>query len=210
MTTKDKATKIIKKRYNRFAPLYDFLEGIIERPDFSRWRELLWSKVTDAHILEVDVGTGKNFLYYPPDDKVTAIDLSEGMLERAQIKASKQKVKVRLEQMDVQNLKFTDNTFDTIVASCGFCTVPDPIQGLKGIERVSKAGGKIVLLEHVLSAGRIAGFLMNLLNSLAVLMIGDNVNRRTVENVTKSGLIIAEVTDLKASIIKLIEARKQA
>ena len=104
MTTKDKATKIIKKRYNRFAPLYDFLEGIIERPDFSRWRELLWSKVTDAHILEVDVGTGKNFLYYPPDDKVTAIDLSEGMLERAQIKASKQKVKVRLEQMDVQNL----------------------------------------------------------------------------------------------------------
>lgn len=210
MTTKDKATEIIKKRYNRFTPLYNLLEGIIERPDFSRWRELLWSKVTGAHILEVDVGTGKNFPYYPPDAEVTAIDLSEGMLERAQDKASEQKVKVRLKQTDVQNLKFADNTFDTIVASCGFCTVPDPIQGLRGIERVSKAGGKIVLLEHVLSAGRIAGFLMNLLNSLAVLMIGDNLNRRTVENVTKSSLIIAEVTDLKTSIIKLIEARKLA
>ena len=130
MTKESKATEATKRRYNRIAPVYDLMESLVERSRYSRWRELLWSKVEGIKILEVGVGTGKNFPYYPPNAEITAIDFSEKMMSRAREKAEKRKVKVNLQQMDVQNLKFNDNTFDTVVASFVFCSVPDPIRGL--------------------------------------------------------------------------------
>ena len=115
---------------------------------------------------------------------------------------------MRLQQMDVQNLQFEDNTFDTVVASFTFCSVPDPLRGLMEIKRVCKPEGRVVLLEHVLSTNRILAWLMNLTAPLARI-IGDNPNRRTVENVVKSGLRVEQVTDLGVGIFKLIEARKK-
>lgn len=208
MLTGDEVTEAAKKRYNRIAPLYDFMTGLMEMSRYYR-RELLWSKVEGVHILEVGVGTGKSFSYYPPDVVITAVDFSDRMLKRAKDKAIKQKVKVRLQQMDVQNLEFEDNTFDTVVASFVFCSVPDPVRGLMEVKRVCKPGGKVVLLEHVLSTNRILGWFMNLANPLVVRMIGVNINRQTVGNVIKSDLVVELVTGLGAGIFKLIEARKK-
>lgn len=209
MTTESKATEATKKRYNRIAPVYDFMEGLAERSRYSKWREMLWSKVEGSDILEIGVGTGKNFPHYLKDAEITAIDFSEKMLSRAREKARKQGVQVGLQQMDVQNLEFEDNTFDTVVASFVFCSVPDPIRGLMQVKRVCKPEGKVLLLEHVLSANRVLAWLMNLTNPAAVRVVGANINRRTVENVTKSGLRVEQVTDLAAGIFKLIEARKK-
>lgn len=209
MSAKDKATEIARKRYNRIAPLYDFMEGFVEKSRYSKWRELLWSKVEGSRILEVGVGTGKNFSYYPTDAEITAIDFSEKMLKRAKDKSFRQKMKVNLQQMDVQQLEFEDNTFDTVAASDVFCSVPDPVRGLMEVGRVCQPGGKVVLLEHVLSANRLLGWLMKVANPLVVRTIGANINRRTVENVGKAGLVVEQVTDLGAGIFKLIEARKK-
>jgi len=210
MTTESNDTKVTKRRYDRIARVYDFMEGLIERSRYSKWREILWSKVEGSNILEVGVGTGKNFPYYPPDVKITAIDFSEKMLERAHAKASKQGVPVRLEQMDVQALEFEDNTFESVVASFVFCSVPNPIRGLTEIERVCKSKGKVVLLEHVLSGNPVLAWFMNLVNPLVVRIMGANINRRTVENVIKSGLVVEQITDLGWGIFKLIEARRRA
>ncbi len=209
MLTQGKATKLTKRRYNRIAPLYDLMESLAEMSRYSKWRELLWDKAKGPHILEVGVGTGKNFPYYPADAEITAVDLSEEMLKRARDKARKQKVEVHLEQMDVQNLRFEDDTFDTVIASFVFCSVPDPVRGLMEVKRVCRPGGKVVLLEHVLSANHILGWLMKLANPLVVRTIGANINRRTVDNVIKSDLLLEQVTDLSAGIFKLIEARKK-
>jgi len=204
----DKTTNAIKRRYDRIAPFYDMMEGPIERSGYSRWRKLLWSEVEGKEILEVGVGTGKNFPYYPPGVNITAVDFSIKMLEVAQKRAAKENVKVNLRQMDVQNLEFADNTFDSIVGSFIFCSVPDPVLGLREVKRVLKQGGKLVLLEHVISADPIIARLMNLFNPVIVRLMGPNINRRTVDNVIESGLVLEQVTDLSAGIFKLIEARK--
>jgi len=183
-----KAAETARRRYNRIASIYDLMEGVIERSLYSKWRSLLWSRVEGRHILEVGVGTGKNFPYYPGNAEVTAIDLSEKMLERAEARARKEGVKVHLRQMDVQDLEFEDSSFDTAVATFVFCSVPDPVAGLMELERVCKPGGKVVLLEHVLSNNPILSWLMNLANPLVVRIAGANINRKTVEPLAKSGV----------------------
>ena len=169
----------------------------------------MWSKVEGAIVLEVGVGTGASFPYYLKGIKVTGIDFSANMLKYAREKACQQGKNVTLEEMDVQSLRFADNTFDTVIGSLVFCSVPDPVRGLIEIERVCKPGGKVVLLEHVLNSRRLLSFMMNLLNPFVLCMVGDNINRKTVDNVAKSGLVIEKVTDLTGTF-KLIEARKRS
>ncbi len=209
MTAASKATEVAIKRYNRVAPVYDLMEGFVERSRYSRWRDLLWSKAEGTSILEVGVGTGKSFPYYPEGAQITAVDFSDKMLNRARRKAESSGIEVRLKQMDVQNLKFEDNTFDAVVASFVLCSVPDPVRGLKEVERVCRPGGKVVLLEHVLSANRILAWLMNVYNPLVVRIVGANINRKTADNVDKSGLKIESIANLAVGIFLLIEARKQ-
>jgi len=209
MSTRDKATEMVRRRYNRVAPLYDSMEGLVERSRYTKWRDLLWSKVEGTRILEVGVGTGKNLQYYPAGAEMIAIDLSEKMLERAKRKASEQKLEVHLQQMDVQKLEFADKSFDTVVASFVFCSVPDPVRGLMEVKRVCKEGGKVVLMEHMRSPNRILNLFMDFVNLVSVRIMGENVNRRTVENVRKSGLEVEQVTDLAFGVFQLIEARKR-
>jgi ubiquinone/menaquinone biosynthesis C-methylase UbiE len=154
----NKQTKKIRRRYSRIAPVYDFMEKPLEGM-FSRWRQDLMKQV-NGKVLEIGVGTGKNLEYYPADVEVTAIDFSPRMIEKAREKTTKINHKINLHVMDTQDLKFPDNSFDTIVTSCVFCSVPDPVKGLKEIRRVCKPGGKVVMLEHVRSHKPVLGPLM--------------------------------------------------
>jgi len=196
-----------RKRYNRIAPLYDMMEAFVERHRFRVWRQLLWSQVKPGHILEVGVGTGKNMPYYPSGARVTAIDLSERMLERAHERAQRLGLRVNLHLMDVQYLTFPDNTFDTAVATFVFCSVPDPILGLRELARVVKPDGDIWLLEHVRIDKPVIGPVMDALNPLVVRIMGANINRRTVENVKRAGLEIVSVRNLSGELVKLIHTR---
>ncbi len=208
MNIDEKATSDIRKRYDRIAGIYDLFEGMMEHSNYNNWRKLLWSKVEGDDILEIGVGTGKNFPFYPDDRKITAIDFSEKMLERARQKTLSDKTEVKLLRMDVQDMEFGDNSFDTVVGTFVFCSVPDPIQGLEEVKRVVKPDGKVLLLEHVLSANRVIAGLMNMVNPIVVRIMGPNINRKTVENVSRSGLQVENVIDLAFGIFKLIEARK--
>lgn len=198
----------IKKRYDRLAPYFDGMEAMLEGLLFNKWRKRLWEKVEGEHILEVGVGTGKNFQYYPKNARMTAIDFSEQMLIRAKAKRDRKQLNVDLHCLDVESLCFADNSFDTIVATFVFCSVPAPRKGLRELYRVCKPGGQVLLLEHVISSRPLLAKIMNLLNPLVVKTVGANINRDTVKNVQASGFNSVHTDSRCGDIIKLIRAQK--
>jgi len=193
------ATEATRRRYQRLSSIYDVMEGMFEQR-YHPWRAKLWSQVPGLHILEVGIGTGKNMLFYPSVISITGIDLTPGMLQRARKRADDLRLRsmVELQLGDVQELDFPDNNFDSAAATFVFCSVPDPVLGLRELKRVVKPDGHVLLLEHMRSPNPFLGVLMDLLNPLIVRMMGANINRETVENVRKAGLEIEQVEDLDA------------
>ena len=200
-----------RARYDRIAPFYDLMEAFTEQR-FDPWRQQLWSLVSGGQVLEVGVGTGKNFPYHPARAEVTGIDLSERMLARARRKAEKLGHPIELREMDVQQLDFPDDTFDAATATFVFCSVPDPARGLRELARVVKPGGHILLLEHVrIDRPAFIGKLMDWLDPLVVRVMGAHINRRTAETVQRAGLEVERVEELASrGLVKLIVARPLA
>jgi phosphatidylethanolamine/phosphatidyl-N-methylethanolamine N-methyltransferase len=199
---------IIKQRYDRIAPFFDLLEAPMEGLFFKPWRARLWANATGHHILEVGVGTGKNFAYYPKDARITAIDLSPNMLKLAEQAKNKNNIQVDLALMDVQSLPYADNSFDTVIAAFVFCSVPLPIKGLKELYRVCKPSGQVLLLEHVISSKPVFAWAMNMLNPIIVKLVGANINRNTVKNVKACAFSTVRIDERCGDILKLIEAKK--
>jgi len=194
---------MIKRRYNRVSKIYDVMDKPMEMMTPETWRQEILEGAS-GKILEVGVGTGKNLKYYPSQIEITGIDFSEKMLAKARRKAKTMFIEPSLINMDVQNLEFEDNTFDYIFTTYVFCSVPDPVEGLKEIKRVLKRGGKLIMLEHVRSEKLLLGLLMDILNPLVVRMIGANINRNTVGNIEKAGFTQVFVEDRVGDIVKYI------
>lgn len=201
----DDRTELIRKKYNRFARFYDLAEGMMESRRMTNWRRELWEGAR-GDVLEVGVGTGRNMRFYPPGARVTAIDFSPRMLERARRRAGDAGINVDLRLMDAQRMEFPDDSFDTVIATCVFCSVPDPVQGLREIRRVCRPDGRVFLLEHMRSEYPVIGGLMDVFNPVSVGLLGVNINRRTLVNIEAAGLQIVEVRNLVADIVKKIIA----
>jgi ubiquinone/menaquinone biosynthesis C-methylase UbiE len=209
---KEHATAATKARYSRIAPVYDLVE-IIPELRYRSWRSIFWDKVSAVleggnHILEVGVGTGKNMQFWPRGASLTAIDLTPGMVARAQKKATKSQLDVDLREGDVQALEFPDNSFDVAVATFVFCSVPDPILGLEELSRVVKPDGHILMMEHVRSENVAMGKFMDWVNPIVRSIMGPNINRDTVSNVVKANFYLSSVENLdRGGIFKIIHAR---
>ena len=197
-----------RRAYDRNARFYDVLEWPVERLLYRRWREELWRRVEGTEVIEIGVGTGKNVPYYPAGVQVTALDLSEGMLERARRVLSRHPEKaVALYRMDAEDLDLTDDAFDEAVATFVFCSVPNPVAGLREARRVTRPGGRLRLLEHQRADAERLGRVMDRLDGPLHRLSGVHVARRTVENVRAAGWVVTSAERLDPlGVFRLITA----
>jgi ubiquinone/menaquinone biosynthesis C-methylase UbiE len=182
----------VAHRYDRIARFYDAFEAPMDLLGGRRRRARCVAAAT-GRTLEVGIGTGRNIDLYPIDVEVTGIDISAAMLARAEKRAGSLHRAVRLERADVERLPYPDSSFDTVCATCVFCSVADPVAGLREVARVMRPDGQVRLLEHVRPRNRLLGWLADRLSPFTQRVIGPAINRRTEDNVRAAGLELVEV-----------------
>ena len=137
--------------YEKLASVYDLAFGPALQP--GRVRALRQMDIQPGErVLEVGVGTGINLSLYPKTCRMTGIDFSSSMLEKARERVARGGLRqMRLLQMDAADLKFADDSFDIVYAPYLISVVPDPVKVAQEMRRVCRPGGRIIFLNHFLS-----------------------------------------------------------
>ena len=152
----------VERAYELYAPVYDVIFDWIFAPGRAAAIRELALQSSDT-VLEVGIGTGLNLPLYPAHCRLTGIDLSSEMLDKAIDRVQQLTMPtVTLKVMDATSLDFADNEFDKAVATYTISAVPDPVAVLREMRRVVRPGGKIVILNHFRSERRVTGWVEDL------------------------------------------------
>ena len=200
-------TDCLQSKWDRASRTYDLVTWGDEQR-FSTAKRRLFAKMA-GECLMVAAGTGNDFRYFPAGLTITAIDVSPSMVERARPKAAAYVGRLELRVMDVQALEFDNATFDTVVTACTFCSVPDPIRGLRELYRALKPGGQLLMFEHVRSRIGPIAILQDLVTPITR-RFGPDINRDTVGNVARAGFELCREENVYVDVVKAIEARRPA
>jgi demethylmenaquinone methyltransferase / 2-methoxy-6-polyprenyl-1,4-benzoquinol methylase len=144
----------VARMFNNISHRYDFLNHLLSLGIDKIWRRKaigLLQSIQPKQILDVATGTGDFALQAMAlnPEKITGIDISEGMLEvgRKKIRARNLEFKIELVQADSENIPFSHNKFDAVTVAFGVRNFEDLRRGLSEILRVLKPGGMLVVLE---------------------------------------------------------------
>ncbi len=138
----------VRDAYRRWAPVYDYTFGKVSTAGRRHAVEII--NGGKGRVLEVGVGTGLSLPEYKNHLEITGIDLAPEMLDKARdrVKAEELTNISGLYEMDAGNLRFSDNSFDTVVAMYVITVVPDPQRVMRELARVAKPGGEVMLVNH--------------------------------------------------------------
>ena len=194
--------------YDRIARLYDFLDLPFERSRYTPLRRVLFKGLRGT-LLDAGVGTGRNFPYYPDGSNVTGIDISPAMLERARQRKHTLRTVVDLRAMDVTQLTFPDETFDSIVSTFLFCVLDAEHQqpALEELRRVCRPDGTIRILEYAVSQDPVRRVIMKLWAPWVRFAYGAEFDRDTEQYLEAAGLDLVDKRFLYKDIIALLTVR---
>jgi ubiquinone/menaquinone biosynthesis C-methylase UbiE len=77
---------------------------------------------------------------------VTSVDISPVMIERLKARAREDGIRLEARVMDGHALEFDDDTFDMAASEFGVMLFPDLPRGLREMVRVTKPGGRVVVV----------------------------------------------------------------
>jgi ubiquinone/menaquinone biosynthesis C-methylase UbiE len=202
------AAEVTRAKWDKLAPRFD---GMASKGTEARWKPSkarLFSHM-QGNILFLALGTGLDIPTFPNRQTITAIDISPKMLDLATERMAAYDGHLSAQVMDVHAMPFAEGTFDQVFTSCTFCSVPDPVAGLKALHRVLKPGGSLFMFEHTGSKYTPFRQMMNLMSTLTE-TVGPAMNRDTVSNVRAAGFVIQEVENIFLDVVKTIRAVKPA
>jgi phosphatidylethanolamine/phosphatidyl-N-methylethanolamine N-methyltransferase len=150
----------VKAAYRRYAKVYDAVFGPVLQPGRKAVLEALQCRPGDR-VLEVGVGTGLSLPLYPPFVRLTGVDLSREMLEKARARVERRGLAnvEGLHEMDALAMDFPDASFDKVVAMYVVSVVQEPARLLRELHRVCKPEGEIFIVNHVRSSNPVVGAL---------------------------------------------------
>jgi len=196
--------KATQRKWDNAAKSFDLLNGLGPEARWAPVKRELFSAM-QGKILFLAVGTGLDIQFFPPGHDIVGIDISPKMLEKAADRAAAYPGDLRLQEMDVHEMSFEDGSFDQVFTSCTFCSVPDPVHGLRELRRVLKPGGELHMFEHTGSRYFPFRLMLNLMTPLSR-KVGPEMNRDTVGNVERAGFRIREVRNVFLDTVKTITA----
>ena len=200
-------TERLKRIYEKQAPRYDRSIAFWEKVLFGDGRRWVCSRA-QGEVLEVAIGTGRNLAFYPAGVRLTGIDLSPAMLERARERARELGMEVDLREGDAQDLPLPDGSFDTVVCTLSLCNVPDDRKAVAEMKRVLKPGGRLLLLDHVRAASGLGRAVQKALEVVMVRLEGEHLLRRPLEHAQAEGFEVELRERYKAGIVERLSARR--
>ena len=144
----------MRSAYRRWASVYDVLFGGVSAPGRRRAVAAV-NALPGRQVLEVGVGTGLALPHYHRQKRVTGIDLSAEMLQRARARVEREQIDgvVALMEQDAEATGFADGQFDIAVAMFVASVVPSPRRLLAEMRRVVRPGGTLLFVNHFAASG---------------------------------------------------------
>ena len=202
-------TERVRRHYDRSAGSYDRIISWAEKALFGGAREGVCSQAR-GEVLEIAVGTGRNFPFYPEGVRLSGIELSPKMLDLARRRARELGRDADLRVGDAHNLPYPDASFDTVIVTLALCTIPDHRRALAEAARVLRPGGELLLLEHVRSPVLPVRLLQRVLEPLTLLLDHDHLLREPLRHVEDAGLVVESLERSKLGIVERLQASKPA
>ncbi|PKV76319.1 class I SAM-dependent methyltransferase [Pontibacter ramchanderi] len=194
-------------RYTFYLPIYDLIADRIFRKHRKRSIELLQVHPDDA-ILIVGAGTGLDLPYLKGYTRITANDITPGMITKLKARAEQLAIPVEAHVMDGQKLSYPDNSFDAVVLHLIIAVIPDPVACIREVERVLKPSGTVVVFDKFLPDGQKPSLLRRLFNQVASTLFSD-VNR-SIGNIVSHTSLQMELNEPAAfgGTFRIVRLRK--
>ena len=198
----------LKHSYSLLAPFYDM---VVRKPLKSTRRKSIerLQDLKGKHILINGIGTGLDLEYLPQEGHYTGSDITPSMLRRADRRANKIGLEIRLERADSQQLPFDSDTFDIVLMHLILAVVPEPVRALQEAGRVLKNNGSIFILDKFLRPGQAAPLRRCLNTALRHIATRTDVVFEDVLSYSKNLHVVSDDPALAGGWFRLIELIKQ-
>jgi ubiquinone/menaquinone biosynthesis C-methylase UbiE len=179
-----------------FAATYDRQTRSLERHGLAAVREELIAKA-DGDVLEVGAGTGANLAYYPVGNirSLTLTEPDPSMLRRLKRRTTAEDIDAMVLRAPAEDLPFDDDSFDTVVSTLVLCGVDDQARAAREIRRVLRAGGRLIVVEHVRSSDPGRAHKQDRMNWLNRIVVHCDCNRPTLHTLGQAGFDVETVRD---------------
>ena len=196
---------VTRTKWDRAAATFDLMASYGPERRWEPFKRELFANMGDGEILFLAVGTGLDVPFFPEGRTITGIDISQKMLDQATRRIEAYQGDLQGLQADVHSMPFEVAQFDQVFTSCTFCSVSNPVDGLKALKRVLKPEGELFMFEHTGSRCFPFSLMMDLM-TLVTRRLGPDMNRPTVENVIAAGFTRKKVTHVYMDVVKTIYA----